>query len=90
MKVKISSRGINGTTTFSIYLDDEPVITGKGVSDFSKEIMETYPELAKDMHKSFELDGEAPSNISFTGVEPGKKFELLEAVSNVYKINNNK
>ena len=81
----IFSNGINGSTVYSAFTEKErtPIITKKGLFEFSKSIIKSYPDLTKAIHEYYHssFSGDLPRKINMTKLDPNHRAELIEKIA---------
>lgn len=84
-EIIIFSNGVNGSAVYSAYTEKgrNPIITNKGLLEFSKSMIRLYPDSTKKIHKFYEssFSGELPKEINMAKMDPNHKAELIEKIS---------
>lgn len=86
-RIIILSTGYNGETLYSMFTDKGktrvPLLTGKDLKEFSKEIIRIYPDVSEEIHKIFEsaFSRAYPKKFDFSQLGPEPTANLVEEIA---------
>lgn len=83
--VIIFSKGLNGSTVFSVYTENNriPILTEKKLGEISKEFIRLYPDESEIMSRFYHqsCSGLFPQNVNISKLDPGPRNDLLQEIA---------